>query len=310
VTKSNDSTVLADLERMLLDAATRRAGDVADAATDHDTVGPWADASPGGAHASRLRSGAARIVDGARRRRVRRRGSLIAVVVALTTGTALAATRPWQPLLGNDRQGHPTTSVQPVDADVLGLLAVLRRAQTDADRGPDVQSALRAIGDQNHGVRVASVRRVGETPAGQPVVLVPVERFGDDAAGPSATSVGNALCLYYPVTPAAGQPAATGYPCWTTPQLASGDAVGHAQGADGQHIFGLVPNGVHTVTVWLTGGTQVTATVANNYFAATAPDSAPRFAGIESVAWKDANQRPVGPPVPTTPRVESTRSNR
>jgi hypothetical protein len=92
-----------------------------------------------------------------RRRRVRIFAITIALLGLLSTAAA-TATLFWQPQLGNDSQGHPTASTSDVPADQLALLSVLRRPQTDADRGAAGRYAASWLGRQFRGVRTDSIR--------------------------------------------------------------------------------------------------------------------------------------------------------
>src|SRR3954469_19952333 len=78
-----------------------------------------------------------------RRRRFCRVG-LFALGAAIVSGTAAAATGGWHPLLGSpDRGPRPHPARADVPADQLAALAILRRPQTDVDRGPLVRQALK-----------------------------------------------------------------------------------------------------------------------------------------------------------------------
>jgi hypothetical protein len=94
------------------------------------------------------------------RRRRHVRWSAAVVVVLLGSGGAAAATGTffWQPQLGNESQGHPSASRSGVPADQLEVLAVLRRPQTDTDRGAAARYAARWFGTQFRGVRTNSIR--------------------------------------------------------------------------------------------------------------------------------------------------------
>jgi len=285
----DDRPLLPQLEQMLVDAGDRASG--SSAATP---VCPGATASDAGGRQRRRRwsRGARRDLGAGRRRLI-----LIAMALILTTGTALAATRPWAPLLGNERGGHPSPSTRQVSRDFRGLLGVLRRMQDSRDRAPGVAKALRSIGSQNHGVQIGGVRLLGKTVGGQPVVLIPTERFGDDSAGPSPADISDALCVYYPGVPTGANAAFADYPCWTAAQLRHGQALGRLNSAGIQHIFGLAPDGVRTVTIQLTSGTAFSATAHGNFFDAVAPPGTPRLAAVTAVRWRDTKGRPVGPPL-------------
>ena len=169
---------------------------------------------------------AARAQSASRVRRHRWSGRRMVVLgfSVLTVGSALAATTPWQPQVGDQRRGHPTLSSSPVPSDQLAALAVLRRAQSSADRGSQVQAVLRLIGSEVSGVRLAGVRLLA-TRADGAIVLVPLERESlPHMAGPSS-SRHNLLCVEDLMTPAAGTPAGS-----TTPSRTSTDPTTTVQG--------------------------------------------------------------------------------
>ncbi|HEY1537830.1 MAG TPA: hypothetical protein VGF63_00425 [Solirubrobacteraceae bacterium] len=271
MTTTEDDCVFPQLEQLLADASHRRvAGAVASRMPARPRVARW-------------------------RSSTRRSSLIVALVATLTAGTALAA-RPWEPLLGNERQGHPTTTDEPVDATDLALLHVLRRPQTDDDRGPGAQLALATIGDQNHGVRLTAVRHLSQTADGRAIVLIPEARFADDAAAPDRATELDVLCVDYPAVATAGHEPFAGYPCWTTRELVSGRAVGRLMSAGRQHIIGLAPDGVSTVTIELANGERLTAGVADNFFDVAAPDGTPPFFDVRALRWRGADGAPVGPP--------------
>jgi len=263
-TYDSPSAVIPELEQLLLETSARRA-----AATPATRRAP---------------------------RRRRRRAFGIMLAGLLTTGTALAATQPWRPVLGGDRQGHPTVASEPLPGELVARYGVLRRSREASDGDASVLAALRTIGEQNHGVHVDAVRRLGTSPSGAAVVLVPTDRFSDDAAGPPDASVANALCVFYPLPSRAGRPEGADYPCWTPEQLAAGRAVGRVAASPGAaRLFGLVPDGVTTVQIELDGGTEVDAVVRENFFDVAFPDGASPFAAVSAVRWLGPDGEPAGP---------------
>jgi hypothetical protein len=87
---------------------------------------------------------------------------LVALAALIVAVPAVAATQPWQSILGRPAL-HDTprgTSKTPVPANALALLAVLRRPQNAQDRGPTARALLRHVGQQFAGVRLSSVRLV------------------------------------------------------------------------------------------------------------------------------------------------------
>jgi hypothetical protein len=174
--------------------------------------------------------------------------------------------------VGNPNGGtNPGLSATAPPAAQLAALAVLRRAQTAADRGPAVQAALVNVNDFTTGVRSGYVRLL-ETTADGPVVLVPVAERDPTTAGPAGTAahgaIADALCVYYPV---AGTTLGATPSCWSTSQLLSGQALAVTDG----HVFGLAPDGVDSVTVSVSSGAMpISAPVAENFFDVALPASA------------------------------------
>jgi hypothetical protein len=106
---------------------------------------------------------------------------LVAVLLLVLVAAGLAATGVWNPPLGNGN-GRPTRSDSPPPRRQLASLAVLRRPQTAADRGPISRAALRFFAKRTTaGVRTAYVRFLGRGDNGGGFVLVPVRRAGLDA---------------------------------------------------------------------------------------------------------------------------------
>jgi hypothetical protein len=191
----------------------------------------------------------------------------VAVGLALTAfaGTAFAAVAIWTPLLGNPQYGYnPGAATSAPPEEQLDALAVLRRPQTDADRGALSQAALTYINNYTSGVRTAYVRLLGSV-GSEAFVLVPVaERLATDTPTGSAP-VENALCLYVSNT----SPLFTHVACWSLAELIGGFAWA---AFDGQ-FFGLVPDGVTAATLSSATGPPVSAPVSDNFFALTLPAS-------------------------------------
>jgi hypothetical protein len=242
----------------------------------------------------------------ARPRRSRGVRGAVALLAALAVaGTAVAATSGWPPILGNGSDAiRPAQS--PVPGDQSAALSVLRRPQTDADRGPDVQATLKSLpsGGESHGVRLDAVRRLagGPTP-GLAVILAPQERFGQDPPGPAGPRVKDALCVLYPSGPrtvAGGQISGAAVSCWTTREVLAGNAKGLAPAGDNWHFYGLVPDGVARVAITRHDGTTAQATVRDNFFDIPGPDGKDpndvRAANPEGPArWLDADGNAVSP---------------
>jgi hypothetical protein len=191
----------------------------------------------------------------------------IIVGLSLTAfaGTAVAALALWTPVLGDSRFGEapPTISASAPPADQLASLAVLRRAQSPADRsGALATGALQAINASSSGVRTNYIRVLAGGSAASGFVLVPVAERRASLSSPAA--IPDALCLY------AAQSGAFAVNCYTLAEVRAGAARDVAFG----QVFGLAPDGVSAVTITAAGGVDVSAPVQNNFFDATLPAGA------------------------------------
>ncbi|HEX3875218.1 MAG TPA: hypothetical protein VHW26_13780 [Solirubrobacteraceae bacterium] len=206
---------------------------------------------------------------GGRARRGPRR--LIAVLAAVSlTGTAVAATGLWRPILGEPRFGGPapTITASPPPPAQLAVLGVLRRPQTPADRSGATRDELQYLSPAAGGVRTAYIRLLSDDTGLGPAVLVPVARIDESSAGaPPAVAAElphtDALCLV--VGDRDGQGAAKR--CFTTADVVGG----LASLSVGSDLFGLVPDDVRRVTVSFTGGTARTVSPASNLFEIAMP---------------------------------------
>ncbi|HEU0318989.1 MAG TPA: hypothetical protein VFR49_16770, partial [Solirubrobacteraceae bacterium] len=157
------------------------------------------------------------------------------------------------------------------------------------------------IGSQNLGVRTAYVRLLGATSTGAAVALIPIERFSDEAAGPPVTRTEDALCVFYPAGPRPTGVSGADYPCWTTPMLLGGRAIGRVADGNVEHVFGLVPDGVARVELSLGDGTSITTAPRANFFEAALPPGTSPFTAIQATRWFDASGAAVGPSGSSTP---------
>jgi len=206
----------------------------------------------------------------------------LAVGIALVAVSGAATARSlWLAPAGNPVYGfNPRLASSAPPAAQLDALAVLRRAQTDADRGPGVAVALNDINNLTSGVRSDYVR-VLERTAGGPVVLVPVEhRDAGGTAAATQVALADALCVYHPFSGATAQNNAI--QCWSTAQVLGGRAAAVIDG----RAYGLAPDGVSSVIISV-GGQRESATVTGNFFDVPAP------AGV-------GNAVPTTAPVPPT----------
>jgi hypothetical protein len=230
-----------------------------------------------------------------------RRAGVIAVGALVASGSALAASGGWHPILGDDHRGHPRPAATALPAEQVAALGVLRRPQTNSDRGRDVQAVLRLLGSENtegihtQGIRVLKRRSDGVT------VLIPTERTGTEDFPPSVQR--NVLCVLTGTTapPRTGPigakaPSASG-PIKFPRGMSAGGTCGHLRDLrttgiristpsnDGYATGGVVPDGVARVIIRLRHQRLVSATVHDNYYeASTGNELAPGWA----VRWLDA----------------------
>jgi hypothetical protein len=198
-------------------------------------------------------------------RAVRLRSPLaIGIALVAITGAATASSI-WLAPAGNPVYGfNPGLASTSPPAAQLGALAVLRRPQTDTDRGPGVQAALADVNNFTTGIRSNYVRGLETTRDGA-VVLVPVKRRDATAVGaPAQPAIDNALCVYYPFSGSGSLNNNTH--CWSTQQLLAGQALAGI----GDHEYGLAPDGVSSVLVAL-GRWKKSVTVTGNFFDVTLP---------------------------------------
>jgi hypothetical protein len=251
-----------------------------------------------------------------------RRGGLLAIGAIIVSGTAVAATTGWQPILGSPDRGTPPLAAKAgVPADQLAALAILRRPQTDADRGPLVQSALRVLTRQTiNGIHTDAIRVIFHGPR-QLAVLIPAERVGHPVKGvPSSKTIQrHALCLMSTSYQQArtwkftqhGKPKTihrpAGYPGWsmscggldmlrttglqtgTSPQPSGGLIVNGRPAHLTINRVTLVPDGVARVTVRLRHGRSITVPVRDNVYRYTIRDSPASMGTI----WFDAAGRRI-----------------
>lgn len=229
-------------------------------------------------------------------------------------GTAAAATGVWDPQIGTEATDSPPPSISnaPISAAVTDSLAVLRREPTDQDHGPEVEATLRTLGEWFgfvhssdptpmgellsqfkygvKGVRPDSVRYLAPGADGKATILFSAEDAGfalfgalgaPESGGQPVYLDGQGVCMFKPT--GGGTPFGSlgeGFPlCFVLNAILDGKAtwstVGGIEPSGG--AYGIVPDGVASVTAKFPNGTEVDAPVANNYFQLTwgAGESAP-----------------------------------
>jgi hypothetical protein len=190
-----------------------------------------------------------------------RRGIAAIAVAMLVAGPALAATQPWSPLLGSpDLHSQPKATAAPPPREQLDALGVLRREQTDADRGAVAQNALRYFGKTAVEIRTPYVRLLGSTAAGTASVLVPAKHWDPAGeSGPSPAALEDPLCVFTPDLNGDGG----GKACFKLADIAGGRATGSMGGI----YWGLVPDGVASIHAVYADAKVVTVPVVDNYYA-------------------------------------------
>jgi hypothetical protein len=220
---------------------------------------------------------------------VPRRARIAAIaVVALLTGTAVAAVVPWTPDLG---PGHARTfaidATKPPQAQ-LDALGVLRRPQSDADRGAETRYALRFFGASVGGVRTDYVRLLRRDPNGRSAVLVPVTAYHlnqpdslPDAARKLLAPGRDGLCLFVRDPIDGG-----GQSCSPLADLRAGNVRGGIADRTSSLWWGLVPDEVTSVRIRMAERDLVAAAVEDNYYSFTLPQREEGVT-ISSLDWLD-----------------------
>jgi hypothetical protein len=200
------------------------------------------------------------------------------------SATALAATTPWQPLFGDGSSSpQPRITADAPPAGQLNALGVLRRDQTDDDRGAVTQRALRFFGTSTQDVNTGYIRRLPAGGGGLDAVLLPV---GTWQVG--SIEKHNAICLFVADSEPGGSKG-----CFTGGEVVAGQARGSLGSVD----FGLVPDGVASVAFHY-GATTRTEPVQENFYEHRAPEQSVAGGGTtsrrpDSVAWLDAQGSPT-----------------
>jgi hypothetical protein len=198
----------------------------------------------------------------------RRRGPAV-VLAALLIGVpaATATVAGWDPFDDggrNPRIPAPSAGQRSAAADLVSTLGVLRREQTDADRGVDTEEAARAF-SASAGYRGAQLKSVRLLDAQRGIVLIPFERGAVplDAQGRPLRAFApetymNVACLFEHSADGYG-----GIGCHSAQKIRLGRAI--SSGSD--RVTGLVPDGVDRVRL-IRGDATSEAPVQNNLFVA------------------------------------------
>lgn len=226
------------------------------------------------------------------RRRLTRRTALIVLGCSAIAVPAVAATLPWQPILGRPELHDVPNGTSPTAPPrrQLGEFAVLRRRQNAQDRGATAQALLRRLGPEEGGIRLRTVRLLTAA-SGRQALLVATATAGLPD-GPVVDKMPDELCLLD----------STGGLCGSGPDLLKHGLLGYNNG-----MMGLVPDGVTTILFTYPGGGTYKTVVEDNFF--WIPDtptrrlSAPSAPGVSpvlepsqpnSIQWLDPGGQVVG----------------
>jgi len=250
---------------------------------------PLEDPAPPAVTAARLRSlyDAEPVRTRGRGRRRWRRISFFALGGVVLSGTAIAATGAWSPQLGSPGRGtRPLPAAAAVPAEQLASLGILRRPQTEADRGAQVQAALKVLGgDTISGIHTDALRVITSTPR-EVAILIPVERYGSRATqrdglclmsssysrartvkfGDRTTKIPAGFGGWGSTCGTLKNVRTTGIETGTTDDPSGGLIINGKPKNVIQHRVTLVPDGVARVTVRLRGGRTVTVPVHDNIY--------------------------------------------
>lgn len=231
-----------------------------------------------------------------------RRAGLLVLGAVVVTGSAVAATSGWHPVIGDGHRGHPSEARAGVPAAQLAALGVLRRAQTDADRGPQVQAVLRLLGrDEINGIHTDAIRTLRQHPDGA-TILVPTERVGRHDKGYPSTIHRQVLCVFtsvvltartFTITGHDGKPKTihtpggqgAGQSCGDLNQLRTTGIGGATRSGQQWRVGALVPDGVARVVIRLRRHRTLTAAVRANYYEINTGKELPPAWGTR---WLDA----------------------
>lgn len=225
-----------------------------------------------------------------RRRRARRRGAVCAALVVLVTPPALAATGVWRPTLGDGEGPAPAISADAPPPDQLATLGVLRREQTEADRGVATRYALKFVDSPSlKGVRTDSIRLLAQSGQDRGVVLVPVQRYEhrlpeeipEELRKRVERTIEDALCVYQ-LDSVDGASVA----CYSTADIRDG----RAWSMLGHRSLWIVPDGVTKVRTEYADHEPIEAAAHDNAVIFTAPEGP-----VEErrTTWLDADGKAV-----------------
>lgn len=207
----------------------------------------------------------------------------IAAIGLVFGGTAVAATGVWNPLVGDSN--HPATLAStPVPAELIAHLGVLRREQTPQDRSAEVEATLKDGLFPPQGVRLDSVRYLAPGPNGEAVVLL--------SGVQTAYTEGEPFCVVRPFQPFPEyRLEKANFMCFDLARLMSGGAHGMNYTSSSGIAYGVVPDGVASLTAKFASAPDVTVPVKDNYweFPVSGPQLSYGEPGVVATVWRDAD---------------------
>lgn len=223
------------------------------------------------------------------------RPALAALGVLAVAAPAMALTQPWNPELG-DRPGtgRPVATSSLVPEVQRNALEVLRREQTEEDRGAQTQAGLRFLRGGLRGVRTDAIRLLRATGPAAGTVLIPVTEYGGEDPGVDTThwpeglkrlyaAKPDGLCVFIPEPEIDGG----GLACQQLSEIQQP----HNPPTLGSVAYDLVPDKVTTVRLTVGGRRRtIEAPVRDNFFAADL-DADGAFASgcVTRVEWVNAD---------------------
>lgn len=205
-------------------------------------------------------------------------------------GTAMAATGVWNPEIGASAPYGPPPEIAttPVPAAMAEALGVFRREPTAQDHAPAVEATLSDLGSQfANGVRPGSVRFLEGDPSGKATLLLSAERSDVTSNSAEFFGSGEPACV---VRPDSSPDPSEAIPlCFGLDKILAGEADMEVERIDAKTnnawglAWGLVPDGVATVTFRDGEGERQELPVRDNYF---------------HYSWGDP---PVNPDLPVNP---------
>jgi hypothetical protein len=247
------------------------------------------------------------------RRVVGFRGSRIAaagLACLAFVGSAMAA-GVWNPEIGTDTgiegsgaplsgQGPPTMATTPVPAAATEVLGVLRRDPTVRDRGSEVEATLANVAFVDR-VRPDSVRFLAPGDRGKATILLSAETSLDTEISKSSLKLSEEeeepVCVFRPGALGYGHVNDVPSACFGLSDLLAGRAyTEELNSPPGRGLaFGLVPDGVASVTAEFANAVEVTVPVRDNYFeipmsgAQLGEGKGDLKGGVQRVVWRDTD---------------------